>query len=156
MFGLQVSRSTVEEGRSWVVDIYLEAFFDTRQSRQADRRSARRHSSLARLLLHGCVRRSKEMKKLLVSIIMSAALVTALGCSNWNRMTPKSLDNSSTASEIKKNLLVDHLTGIDVDVNEGVVTLAGHLPTAADRQKAYDDAAKVTGVKKVVNHIDVP
>jgi osmotically-inducible protein OsmY len=48
------------------------------------------------------------------------------------------------------------VTGVDVDVNEGVVTLTGHLPTAADRQKAYDDAAKVTGVNKVVNHIDVP
>ncbi|HXH37082.1 MAG TPA: BON domain-containing protein [Thermoanaerobaculia bacterium] len=96
------------------------------------------------------------MKKILVSIIMPVALVAALGCSNWNRMTPKSLDNSSTASEIKKNLLGDHLTGIDVDVNEGVVTLAGHLPTAADRHKAYEDAAKVTGVKKVVDHIEVP
>ncbi len=96
------------------------------------------------------------MKKVLVSTIMSVALITALGCSNWNRMTPKSLDNSTTATEIKKNLLADHLTGVDVDVTDGVVTLAGHLPTAADRQKAYDDAAKVTGVKTVVNHIDVP
>lgn len=96
------------------------------------------------------------MKKLLVSTIMSLALITALGCSNWNRMTPKSLDNSTTATEIKKNLVADHLTGVDVDVTEGVVTLTGHLPTAADRQKAYDDAAKVTGVKTVVNHIDVP
>jgi len=96
------------------------------------------------------------MKKLMVSTLMSVALVAALGCSNWNRMTPKSLDNSTTAAEIKKNLLADHLTGVDVDVNQGVVTLAGHLPTAADRQKAYDDAAKVTGVNKVVNHIDVP
>jgi osmotically-inducible protein OsmY len=118
--------------------------------------SVRRHSSLACLLLYSLFRRTNQMKKLLVSIIMSAALVTALGCSNWNRMTPKSLDNSTTASEIKKNLLVDRLTGVDVDVNEGVVTLTGHLPTAADRQKAYDDAAKVTGVKQVVNHIDVP
>jgi osmotically-inducible protein OsmY len=96
------------------------------------------------------------MKKVLVSTIMSVALITALGCSNWNRMTPKSLDNSTTATEVKKNLLADHLTGVDVDVTDGVVTLAGHLPTAADRQKAYDDAAKVTGVKSVVNHIDVP
>ncbi len=95
------------------------------------------------------------MKKLLVSTIMSAALITALGCSNWNRMTPKSLDNTTTATEIKKNLVADHLS-VDVDVTDGVVTLAGHLPTAADRQKAYDDAAKVPGVKKVVNHIDVP
>ncbi len=96
------------------------------------------------------------MKKLLTSILVSATLVAAIGCSNWNRMTPKSLDNSSTASEIKKNLLADHLTGVDVDVTDGVVTLAGHLPTAADRQLAHDDAAKVTGVNKVVNHIAVP
>ena len=96
------------------------------------------------------------MKKLLVSIIMSAALVASLGCSNWNRMTPKSLDNTTTASEIKKNLLADHLTGVDVDFTDGVVTLTGHLPTAADREKARDDAEKVTGVKKVVNHIEVP
>ncbi|HEX7680054.1 MAG TPA: BON domain-containing protein [Thermoanaerobaculia bacterium] len=96
------------------------------------------------------------MKKVLVSTIMSVALITALGCSNWNRMTPKSLDNSTTATEIKKNLVADHLTGVDVDVTDGVATLSGHLPTAADRQKAYDDAAKVTGVKSVVNHIDVP
>jgi osmotically-inducible protein OsmY len=95
------------------------------------------------------------MKKLLVSIIVSAALVAALGCSNWNRMTPKPLDNAAIASEIKKNLLVNRLS-VDVDVSDGVVTLAGHLPTAADRQKAYDEAAKVTGVKRVVNHIDVP
>ena len=95
------------------------------------------------------------MKRLLASIIMSAALVASLGCSNWNRMTPKSLDNTTTASEVKKNLVADHVS-VDVDVTDGVVTLTGHLPTAADRQKAYDDAAKVTGVKKVVNHIDVP
>jgi osmotically-inducible protein OsmY len=95
------------------------------------------------------------MKKLLAFTIMSVALSTVLGCSNWNRMTPKSLDNTTTASEIKKNLLADHLS-VDVDVTDGVVTLTGHLPNAEDRRKAYDDAAKVTGVKKVVNHIDVP
>jgi osmotically-inducible protein OsmY len=95
------------------------------------------------------------MKKLLASTIISVALITALGCSNWNRMTPKSLDNTAMATEIKKNLVADHVS-VDVDVTDGVVTLTGHLPTAADRQKAYDDAAKVTGVKRVVNHIDVP
>jgi osmotically-inducible protein OsmY len=95
------------------------------------------------------------MKKLLISTIMSVALITALGCSNWNRMTPKSLDNTTIATEIKKNLVADHVS-VDVDVTDGVVTLTGHLPTAEDRRKAYDDAAKVTGVKKVVNHIDVP
>ena len=33
--------------------------------------------------------------------------------------------------------------------------MSGHVPTVADRQKAYDDAAKVNGVRRVVNNIDV-
>ncbi len=112
-------------------------------------------AALARLLLYSGIRRNTEMKKLLVSTIMSVALVAALGCSNWNRMTPKSLDNTTTATEIKKNLVADHVS-VDVDVTDGVVTLTGHLPTVEDRHKAYEDAAKVTGVKKVIDHIEVP
>jgi osmotically-inducible protein OsmY len=92
------------------------------------------------------------MTKLLVSIVMSVALV-AFGCSNWNRMTPKPFDDAAIASEIKKNLLADRLTGIDVDVNGGVVSLSGHVFKAADRETAYHDAAKVPGVKNVVNQI---
>jgi osmotically-inducible protein OsmY len=95
------------------------------------------------------------MKKLLVSTLMSMALVTAFSCSNWNRMTPKSLDNSATESEIKKNLVGDNLTGIQVEVKDGVVTLTGAVPTQADIQKAGNDAEKVPGVKTVVNHISL-
>ena len=69
---------------------------------------------------------------------------------------PKSLDNTTTATEIKKNLVANDLSGVDVDVNQGVVTLGGHLPTDADRKQAHDDAEKVTGVKRVIDHIDVP
>jgi osmotically-inducible protein OsmY len=35
-----------------------------------------------------------------------------------------------------------------------MVTLSGH-GSASDRQKAYDDAAKVNGVKSVTNNITV-
>ena len=96
------------------------------------------------------------MKKVFGSLVLSAALVSAIGCSNWNRNTPASLDNKAVEEEIRKNMLGDHITGLTVDVHEGVVTLSGHLATASDRQKAYDDAAKVNGVRRVVNHIDVP
>jgi len=53
-------------------------------------------------------------------------------------------------------LLSAAIVGKQEGDNDGVVSLSGHLPTGADRQKAYDDAAKVPGVKSVVNHIDVP
>jgi osmotically-inducible protein OsmY len=96
------------------------------------------------------------MKKALGSLILSAALISSLGCANWNRQTPASLDNKATEEEIRKNMLGDKITGLTVEVHEGVVTLSGHLATSGDRQKAYDDAAKVNGVKRVINHIDVP
>jgi osmotically-inducible protein OsmY len=96
------------------------------------------------------------MKKAFASLVLSAALVSSIGCSNWNRNTPANLDNKTVEEEIRKNMLGDKITGLTVDVHDGVVTLSGHLPTAVDRQKAYDDAAKVNGVKSVVNHIDVP
>ena len=96
------------------------------------------------------------MKKAFASLVLSAALISSLGCSNWNRNTPASMDNKAVEEEIRKNMLGDKITGLTVDVHEGVVTLSGHLATASDRQKAYDDAAKVNGVKSVVNNIDVP
>jgi osmotically-inducible protein OsmY len=96
------------------------------------------------------------MKKSLFALLMSAALIAPMGCSNWNRMTPAPLDNTTMEAEIRKNLTADSITGLGVEIHEGVVTLSGHLANAADRQKAIDDARKVPGVKSVVNRIDVP
>jgi osmotically-inducible protein OsmY len=94
------------------------------------------------------------MKKVFGSLVLSAALVSAIGCSNWNRATPAPLDNTAIESEIRKNLAGDHITGLQIEVHDGMVTLNGH-GSAADRQKAYDDAAKVNGVKSVTNNITV-
>ena len=94
------------------------------------------------------------MKKAIGSLVLSAALISGIGCSNWNRATPSNMDNTAIESEIRKNLAGDHITGLHIDVHEGMVTLSGH-GSAADRQKAYDDAAKVNGVKSVTNNITV-
>ncbi len=59
-------------------------------------------------------------------------------------------------AEIRKNFTADKITGIGVSINDGVVTLSGHLANGSDRQKAVADAQKVPGVKSVVNNIDVP
>ena len=96
------------------------------------------------------------MKKSLFALLMSASLIAPIGCSNWNRATPAPLDNTTMEAEIRKNLTADSISGLGVEVHEGVVTLSGHLPTTSDRQKAIDDARKVPGVKSVVNKIDVP
>ena len=93
------------------------------------------------------------------ALILTAALVCfiAFGCSNFNKLTPQPLDNKAIQTEVEKNLAADGLTGIvHVDsVHEGVVTLTGTVKNTGDRGKAYDDAAKVNGVKRVVNEVKV-
>jgi osmotically-inducible protein OsmY len=96
------------------------------------------------------------MKKPLLSILAALSLVVSLSaCSNWNRMTPKPLDNTTIETEVRKNLTADNITGLHIDVSNGVVTLDGHL-SASDKAKAIADAQKVPGVTQVVDRISVP
>jgi len=92
------------------------------------------------------------MKKSVLALLMSMALVASMGCSNWNRVTPAPLDNKAMEAEIVKNFTADHINGVDVSVHEGVATLSGKA-TPSDRDKAVQDARKVSGVKSVVNNI---
>jgi osmotically-inducible protein OsmY len=96
------------------------------------------------------------MKKALLSTLTALSLVgTMAACSNLNRQTPKNLDNTAIETEIRKNLAGDSITGLQVDVHEGVVTLSGHL-SAADKMKAIADAQKVKGVTQVIDRISIP
>ena len=96
------------------------------------------------------------MKKSLLSIFATLSLIVSLSaCSNWNRVTPKPLDNTAIETEVRKNLTADNITGLHIDVSNGVVTLDGHL-SASDKAKALADAQKVPGVTQVVDRISVP
>lgn len=97
------------------------------------------------------------MKKTALTLASALVLTLALGCSNWNKATPGPLDNKAIQAEVEKNIAADGLTGIVhvSEVHEGVVTLTGTVKSSSDRQKAYDDAAKVNGVKAVKNQINV-
>jgi cell division protein FtsX len=97
------------------------------------------------------------MKKTVITLASALLLTVAFGCSNLNKMTPKGLDNRAIQAEIERNVAADGLTGVVhvSEVSNGVVTLTGTVKNAADRQKAYDDAAKVNGVTSVINNIKV-
>ncbi len=95
------------------------------------------------------------MRKTAVFIVISAFLLSALSCSNWNRMTPKALDSTAIEEEIRKNMLRDGITGMKIDVSDGVVTIQGDVKTSSDEKKALDDARVVPGVKRVIDRITV-
>jgi len=92
------------------------------------------------------------MKKTAASLLAALSLCSVLACSNWNRVTPKSMDSTTIEAEVRKNLAADHITGLTVAVNGGTVTLEGHL-NSTDHDKAVADTQKVPGVTNVVDHI---
>lgn len=92
------------------------------------------------------------MKKPFASVLISLALVSGVACTGWNKVVPS---DSATEAEIRKNLAGDHLTGMTIKVDHGVVTLEGDVKNRTDRDTAIHDAQKVHGVDSVVDRIAV-
>jgi hyperosmotically inducible protein len=67
--------------------------------------------------------------------------------------------NATLTTKVKTALASDvgmkTMTNIDVDSNNGVVTLKGRVDTADAKKKAGDIAKKVDGVKSVKNQLKV-
>jgi osmotically-inducible protein OsmY len=95
------------------------------------------------------------MKKMFAAVSLSFLLVGAFGCANWNRATPKSMDNTAIEEEVRKNMAADGITGMSIDVSNGVVTLKGDVQNATQHQQAVNDARKVDGVTRVIDEISV-
>jgi len=68
------------------------------------------------------------------------------------------MSDAAITAAVKTKLLGDTKTPglkIDVDTSNGVVTLSGDVPTAAERTNAVKLTRETTGVKKVVNKLTV-
>jgi hyperosmotically inducible periplasmic protein len=66
--------------------------------------------------------------------------------------------DASITTAVKTRLMTDDVargTHIDVDTSDGVVTIAGTVPTEADRARIGQLVANTTGVKRVVNNLTV-
>jgi len=66
--------------------------------------------------------------------------------------------DTSITTAVKTRLMTDEVargTSIDVNTDKGVVTIAGTVPTAADKDRIGHLVARTTGVKRVVNNLAV-
>ena len=86
-------------------------------------------------------------------IALIALVLTLVGC---NR--PKAQTDAQIARQVQSSLRSDTTISspaIEVQAEQGIVTLSGEVTSDAERALAGIDAAKVTGVKTVVNNLVV-
>jgi len=98
-----------------------------------------------------------------ISRLLSIALITIALTSGCTALTGKSagtnIDDAGITASVKTNLASERgmqtLTSIDVDTNRGVVSLNGVVESAAAKQRAAEIARQTSGVKSVVNNLQV-
>ena len=101
------------------------------------------------------------MKRHWGALAVSAAVLVALlaiGACSTTQSPGKQVDDASIHTAIKAKLTADrfsNITNIDVNVTNGVVTLAGEVPNAQVKREAESEARSVDGVVKVVNNLQV-
>jgi osmotically-inducible protein OsmY len=105
--------------------------------------------------------RRKAMKRHWGALAAAAAvLVTVLGvaaCST-TQSPGKQVDDASIHAAVKAKLTADrfsNIVNVDINVTNGVVTLAGEVPNAKVKSEAEAEARSVDGVVKVVNNLQI-
>jgi hypothetical protein len=94
-----------------------------------------------------------------VTALIVAVLIVAVGASPGHARTfGQMIDDATTVASVKGKLAADRLSNlweIDVKASEGVVTLSGKVDTAEHRDRIAQIAGWASGVKSVVNNIQV-
>jgi osmotically-inducible protein OsmY len=102
------------------------------------------------------------MKRIPLSRFAALALVAVLAiagsaCSTTQPVETQ-VDDAGIHAAVKAKLTADrfsNITNIDVNVTNGVVTLAGEVPNSQVKSEAAREASTVSGVKKVNNNLMV-
>jgi osmotically-inducible protein OsmY len=92
-------------------------------------------------------------------ILLALTLLTAVlsGCSSMQPAKVQ-LDDAEITTAVKAKMAADSEVAaiqVDVNTNEGVVTLTGRVKTMDEKQKAVQIARETNGVKKVNDLIKV-
>ena len=98
-----------------------------------------------------------------ISRLLSVALVTFALISGCSALTGKSagtnVDDAGITASVKTNLASERgmqtLTSIDVDTNDGIVSLNGMVESNAAKQRAAEIARQTAGVASVINNLQV-
>ena len=93
-----------------------------------------------------------------LGIALLIAMVVSIGACSTTQSPGKQVDDASIHAAVKAKLTADrfsNIVNIDINVTNGVVTLAGEVPNASVKADAADEARKVEGVVRVNNNLQV-
>jgi hyperosmotically inducible protein len=93
-----------------------------------------------------------------LSVLVLLAALTA-GCESMTgKSAGRNIDDATITSSVKAKLVADkaaNLTRVDVDTNNGVVSLNGVVATPEQKLRAEQLAMEASGVRRVVNNLQV-
>jgi osmotically-inducible protein OsmY len=101
---------------------------------------------------------TKNIRPLLATAILAATLAACGGGSQSKESTGEYWDDSMITTKVKTALIGDKDvsgTSVSVETFKGRVQLSGFVKSQAERRQAETVARGVTGVKDVVNNIQV-
>ena len=91
--------------------------------------------------------------------VAAAVLLVAFVAGCTTTQTPgEQIDDAGIASAVKAKLTADrfsNIVNVEVNVTNGIVTLAGEVPNAQVKADAEREARSVKGVKGVNNNLQV-
>jgi osmotically-inducible protein OsmY len=93
---------------------------------------------------------------LTVAVTITLALLV-LGCST-TQTVGRQIDDTTIHADVSAKLTSDrfsNIVNIDINVTNGIVTLAGEVPNAQVKADAQSEARKVAGVVRVINNLQV-
>ena len=86
------------------------------------------------------------------------AVVMAVGACTTTQSPGRQIDDNAIHTSVKAKLTADrfsNIVNIDINVTNGVVTLAGEVPNAQVKKEAEKEARSVDGVVRVINNLQV-
>lgn len=99
------------------------------------------------------------MKPLRQILAVTVTVFALAGCQAMTGKTAgRNVDDATITSSVKTKLAADKLsslTRVDVDTNNGTVSLNGVVETAEQKARAQDLASQASGVNRVINNLQV-
>jgi osmotically-inducible protein OsmY len=93
-----------------------------------------------------------------LSLVLAAIVAVSIAACSTTQSPGEQVDDASIHTSVKAKLTADrfsNIVNVDINVTNGVVTLAGEVPNAGVKAEAEAEARSVKGVVKVINNLQI-